>query len=167
MHLPWLQHFFNTFVRLGKMILKAIHILIALNLLLSTTGVSVFNHVCKKRGVFTGLFHIPDSCCSKKQKTKEREVYHPTSSEDSTNTPSLKKMPCCVDLFSYCKAEIFSNESGTAIYNASQSDIVAIEYQPFLDKPISLSNHKNLCFSLYENPPPDREIYLLVQSFLC
>lgn len=84
------------------MITKALHIVICLNMLFSSFGIHVFEHVCNKKGTTTGLFIKPKSCCSPKKSNchtgKDQSSHQP-------NSPSseFSKKPCCEDLTHFIK----------------------------------------------------------------
>ncbi len=144
------------------MLLRVFHITLAVILLVSTTGFSVFSHICKKRGVFVGIFHVPDSCCSKKK--RETKVF---SGKRNSAPLSINKIPCCKDAYSFFKAELQANDLNVEDKISSHDDIGFGHPFIFLEKTTLFANHKTLCFALYENPPPKVDIYIFVQSFLC
>ena len=86
------------------MIIKLLHILIATNLLISSLGVAIFEHACKKNGTTTvGFYFKPKTCCStKKSICYANKVCGADKTEGQSN--KLTKKCCCQDITHFIKA---------------------------------------------------------------
>jgi hypothetical protein len=149
------------------MILNILHIALAVNLLVSSLGVTVHEHICNIRGTTRSLFVKPESCCSKFK--KKSDLVSGCKISKTRDGMSFRKKPCCEDKSHYDKLHI----------NATSVDKISIANLP-IQIPILLclldfqfskpetTNEKLLRFSLY-NPPSilTQNIRILFQSFLC
>lgn len=149
------------------MIFKGLHILLAFNLLVSTTGLSAFEHICSKNGTTFSIFVKPDSCCSKK-KVKSCSATGCTKHK-SNHGISFNKKPCCEDKTHYKKLNVSATEQTKVIL----SEIQPIYYYPIAQISISgndfiSENEKTLKSYLYRPPPLSVDnLRVLYQSFLC
>lgn len=150
--------------------LKVLHIFMAFNVLLSSSGVTVFEHLCQMKGRTTSFFVQPKNCCQKQEIKKEfcQKSKCCKKAETTSKDPSINKKPCCED-----KAQFFKSEtSGTSFEPFAVPDFkfqplfaVAFPYVERFD--IIPLNQKILRFYLYKPPPLVSDIRVLVQSFLC
>lgn len=149
------------------MIFKVVHILLALNLFISSFGLIAFEHMCSKNGSTFSFFLKPESCCSKK-KAKSCSAKGCTT-QISNHGAVINKKPCCEDKTHYKKFSVNATE---------KSKVSLFEGQPVAYYPVfgtSLGeinfiseNEKTLRFFLYKPPPlPLCNIRVLYQSFLC
>lgn len=149
------------------MIFKGLHILLALNLLVSTAGLSAFVHTCSKNGTTFSIYLKPDSCCSK-IKSKSCSATGCTKHKSIHNV-AFNKKPCCKDETHYKKLNVSASE---------QTKVILPEIQPTFFHPIAwtilseidfiIHNEKTLRFYLYKPPPlPLDNLRVLYQSFLC
>lgn len=149
------------------MIFKGLHILLAFNLLISTIGVSAYEHICSKNGSTFSIFVKPQSCCSKK-KSKSCSA-NGCSQHKSNNSPSFNKKPCCEDKTHYKKLSVSATEQTKVIPSELQSifylpvDVISFSKIGFI-----CENEKTLKSYLYKPPPLTVDnLRVLYQSFLC
>lgn len=147
--------------------LKILHLILALNILLSSSGIMVFEHLCQMRGKKVALFVQPKSCC---QKRAQVQVSCCTKAEASTEQESLSRIPCCSDKSSFLKTDtqptlqkVMELSLAADPFGLPPSLNFAFEFA----KDILPHNQKILRFYLYKPPPRMRDIPVLVQSFLC
>ena len=146
---------------------KLLHITLVLNLLVSSTGVTVFEHICSKNGSSFAFFIKPQSCCSKKKSRSCHKSRH--IKQDKNENITLSKKPCCEDKYHFDKL----NFAGTSIEQTKSAAIQPI----FLHNPIvkgTLSSEsfvfseRSLRFNYYKPPPLNKEnIRVLYKSFIC
>lgn len=148
------------------MITKVLHIIVCLNMLFSSFGIHVFEHVCSKKGTTTGLYIKPKSCCSAKKSNCH-------INKDLSNDPSksssveFRKKPCCQDLSCFIKATTLGVKQieisfwkhlnfEKTVFTASSLDQVNV--LPFYTKIYSQHYY-----------PPDiiLDIYRLIRVFRC
>lgn len=151
------------------MIVKALHIILALNILLSSSGVTVFEHLCRMKGRTASFLFQAGSCC-KKQKTIKSPCHKTKccSKKEAARGTSIHKKPCCED-----KAQFFKTDTeGIVVQKKSLPDF---KFQPIFADPFANSQHpgvfplhpKKPRFYLYKPPLIVADIRVLVQSFLC
>jgi len=146
--------------------LKVLHIILALNLLLSSTGVTVFEHLCQMRGRTIGVFVKPHSCCA--QKETYRTSWQKSQTCQLDKTPQINRKPCCQDKSQFVKSNIQGAVQKIAlpdfhfqVFNIQPLPTLASE---LCTLPIS---QKTLRFYLYKPPPQVTDIRVFIQSFLC
>lgn len=147
--------------------LKILHLILALNILLSTSGIMVFEHLCQMRGKKVALFVQPKSCCQKR--VQVQGSCH-AKAEVANVQNSLSRIPCCSD-----KSSFFKTDTQPTLQKAAAFSLVvdALVLPPILNfafefaKTILLQNQKILRFYLYKPPSLMRDIPVLIQSFLC
>lgn len=153
------------------MILKIFHIFLAFNVLLSSSGIMVFEHLCDMKGRTIGIFIKPTDCCKKEEKTESYTKKQCCKKKNSKKGFAFAKKPCCED-----KSQQFKSN----LNSTSQQHLASMEHSclPFedLNSVFSISfhqidaifiNQKVLCFYLYKPPPQVRDIPVLVQNFRC
>ena len=146
--------------------LKVLHIILAINLLLSSTGITVFEHLCQMRGRTIGVFVKPHSCCA------QEETYQASWQKSQTchlnKAPQINRKPCCQDKSQFVKSNIQGAVQKIAL-PAFQFQVFNFQPLPTLAQelytlPIS---QKTLRFYLYKPPPQVTDIRVFIQSFLC
>ena len=147
--------------------LKILHLILALNILLSSSGIMVFEHLCQMRGKKVALFVQPKSCCQKRVQVQgsccEKE-------EIANSKESLSRIPCCSDKSSFLKTD-----TQPTLQKVMELSLVAdafilpesLNFALEFSRDILPHNQKILRFYLYKPPPRMRNIPVLVQSFLC
>lgn len=147
--------------------LKILHLILALNILLSSSGIMVFEHLCQMRGKKVALFVQPKSCCQKRVQVQgsccEKE-------EIANSKESLSRIPCCSDKSSFLKTD-----TQPTLQKVMELSLVAdafilpesLNFALEFSRDILPHNQKILRFYLYKPPPRMRDIPVLVQSFLC
>lgn len=149
--------------------LRALHIILAIQVLFSSTGVVIFEHVCQKKGSTTALFEKSRNCCLPLEYTK-----HPCQkskccqAKEINSGTSVSKKPCCEDQSQFLKL----GTENTAFKTFTFADLhlqpvwvtaaLAVEH---LD--VNPFNQKTLRFYLYKPPPVVTDLRVLMQSFLC
>jgi hypothetical protein len=139
---------------------QLLHLILALNILLSSSGIMVFEHLCQMRGKTVTYFVKSKSCCAQKLQRKECKTAHSSS--------SFSRIPCCKD-----KSAFVKNDPNATLQKINLfSVLVPLCLSPTIALPdfgaafIPL-HHKVLRFYLYKPPPQMRDILVFVQSFLC
>lgn len=147
--------------------LKILHLILALNILLSSSGIMVFEHLCQMRGKKIALFVQPKSCCQKRLQVQGSCC----EKEEIANTKeSLSRIPCCSDKSSFLKTDTQPTLQKILEFRlVADSFILALNLNPELEfaRDILPHNQKILRFYLYKPPPRMRDIPVLVQSFRC
>jgi hypothetical protein len=151
------------------MMVKALHIILALNILLSSSGITVFEHLCRMKGRTASFLFQAGSCC-KKQKTAKSSCHKTKccSKKEAPQGPRIHKKPCCEDKTQFLKTAT----QGTAVQPKSLPDskFHALFADAFVHTPGSGAipiHQKNIHFYLYKPPLIVADIRVLVQSFLC
>ena len=152
------------------MFLKVVHIFLAINLLASSMGVTVFEHLCQMKGRTITLFSKAESCCKKKEHTAT--VCKKTScceKKKATQGVTIKKKPCCEDKSQLVKAD-YEGSFQKTVKSADNFDPLSIPpvFVAFSTEKTTFSiTLKLLRFYLYKPPPRQGDIRVLIQSFLC
>lgn len=148
-----------------------LHILLAFNLLTSSVGVSIFEHICQKNGTTVAFFFKSNSCCTQKKKKccSASKASLCATKDVAIKGQNIKKKPCCEDKTHYKKLNTNASEIAKVIF----SDIQPVFYNPIVGVSYDLNdmvkeNEKTLRFYLYKPPPlPVDNLRVLYQSFLC
>lgn len=146
---------------------KSLHIILAINLFISSFGLMTFEHICSKNGTTLSFFIKSEGCCAKK-KVKSCSVTGCTLHK-SNHGLSFEKKPCCEDKTHYKKLNLSAIELTKVILTEVQS----IYYLPvaeisFNENNFNSENEKTLKLFLYKPPPlPVDNLRVLYQSFLC
>jgi hypothetical protein len=148
------------------MLLRCLHLFIALNLLISSTGLNVYEHLCRMKGNSISIFAKADGCCSKK---KNKTSCAPVA----TTQQGLKKKSCCEERSHYIKSALQGTSSFSQASHSPTLPILDVVPQaiPLLFASFTPSfapfSPKIIRFWLYTPPRPKRDICVLVQTFLC
>lgn len=147
--------------------LKILHLILALNILLSSSGVMVFEHLCQMRGKKIALFVQPKSCC---QKRAQVQSSYCKKQEGSNMEESLSRIPCCSDKSTFLKTNTQPTLQKVVEFSLVADSFVlptSLDFAFEFSRDILPHNQKILRFYLYKPPPRMRDIPVLVQSFLC
>ncbi len=149
------------------MIKKVLHILLALNLFISSLGLMAYEHICSINGTSYSFLLKPDSCCSKK-KTYKCAAAGCTQHKSSQGI-AINKKPCCEDKTHYNKLNVSATEISKVVFSETQPVFyMPIVYASFDQNDKINENEKTLRFYLYKPPPlPVENLRVLYQSFLC
>ena len=140
-----------------KILFRTFNVMMAVVVLLSSTGFGLVEHSCTVRGKQTSLHKNGTACCGKNQ-------------QQSTNhqKTTIKKSKCCSEDEKYENVE----------YSSSASQLVAKFTQNALDwaKTTVITFAKTIVETILENisssnkssavPPSGREILAFIQSYL-
>ncbi len=149
------------------MVKKALHIFLAMHLLISSIGLPVYEHICQKNGSTFSLFIESNNCCSKSNIKSPKRSCGFRKTDDSS--AKITKKPCCEDKITYNKLEVISKDLMVDVspvkelLTSTLNEYFTINYLPQI--PIE---QKSLGFHLYKPPPIHRvQFTILYQSFLC
>ncbi|MEP1096031.1 MAG: hypothetical protein ABJG78_13035 [Cyclobacteriaceae bacterium] len=123
---------------------KIVNTLLAITLLIATTGVTLNKHYCMGRVKSVAVFHHAENCMG-----------------DNLIDP----MPCCEDVSEQLKVEHLTKASFDFESSPSLYQLAIISYFVLDQDLISVEKDKPK-FQNYSPPPPDRDIPVLIQSFL-
>lgn len=146
--------------------LKILHLILVLNVLLSSTGVTVFEHLCQMKGRTIGAFVKPHSCCA--QKETYRTSWQKSQTCQLDKAPQINRKPCCQDKSQFLKSDIKGATQKIALpafhfqafdFQALPARALALDFAPI--------SQKTLRFYLYKPPPQVTDIRVFIQSFLC
>ncbi len=149
------------------MLLRCLHLFIALNLLISSTGLNVYEHFCRMKGNSVSIFAKPSGCCSKKNNNA------PCTTTPTTTQQGFKKKPCCEERSHYIKSTIQGSNSFSNTSHSPTPPILDVVPQAMCDLHLAFTSSfapfcpKILRFWLYTPPLPKRDICVLVQTFRC
>jgi len=149
------------------MILNILHIALAVNLLVSSLGVTVHEHICNIRGTTRSLFVKPESCCSKfKKKSCPIAGCKISKTHDGM---SFRKKPCCEDKSHYDKLHVNAiSAEKIGIADLQNQTPILRELSNIQFRKSEPTNEKLIRYSLYDPPPIlTQNIRILYQSFLC
>lgn len=141
-----LHNHWDYFTYLCNVILlrKIVNTFLAITLLIATTGVTLNKHYCMGRVKSVAIFHHAENCMG-------NDLVDP--------------MPCCEDVSEELKVEHLTKASFGFESSASLYQLAVITYFVLDQDLISVEKDK-LEFQNYTPPPPDRDIPVLIQSFL-
>jgi hypothetical protein len=149
------------------MLSRLLHIILALNVLISSMGVMGFEHLCKLRGRSVSFVIPPKSCC-KKAKHAQEQCAAPSTASVGLPGFFYRDTPCCADFSKFFKADT----QGT-VYQDLSAPVPAMQailpqaHYFFAEHDLLPHNQKILRFYLYKPPPLTEDIRVLIQSFLC
>ncbi len=151
------------------MLLKALHILLIVNVLLSSTGMPLFEHLCLKKGRTAFIYIKPKSCCYKTETAKSScKKSTCCKSKQKTKKFGIHQKPCCNDKITYLKADTDGRLSKNFSIFDLKAQVLVVNLVPFaLISDFVQINQKILRFILYKPPPTVTDIRVLVQSFRC
>lgn len=145
--------------------LRVLHLMLAFNIFLSSSGIMVFEHLCQMRGKKIAYFIQPKSCC---QKRVQFETSCCAKEEVASAQESLSRTPCCKDKSAFFKTDPNSSIQKIIDFSAFTPAILPQVLNPALAIVDFLPhNQKILRFYLYKPPPRSRDIPVFVQSFRC
>ena len=146
--------------------LRILHIILAINLLLSSTGVTVFEHLCQMKGKSVSVFLKPNGCC--KQKQSYKTLCQGTRDCKLDNGQQITRKPCCQDKSQFVKSNMDGALQKIALpdFYFQVFNIQSIP-QIVLKLDIIPNSQKTLRFCLYKPPPQVTDIRVFIQSFLC
>lgn len=147
--------------------LKILHLILALNILLSSSGIMVFEHLCQMRGKKVALFVQPKSCCQKRVQVQGSCC---AKAEVANTQESLSRIPCCSDKSSFLKTDTQPSLQKVVTLSFVVDAFIlppSLNFAVEIANDILPHNQKILRFYLYKPPPLLRDIPVLVQSFLC
>lgn len=140
----------------------------ALHVLLSSTGVTVFEHLCQMKGKTVSIFTQPKGCCKHIILKKDLCEKEGCSLAETKPHITLSKKPCCQD-----KTQLLKSNIDGAIQKIALPDFnfQAIDFQELPSLVLNLNiiptSQKALRFYLYKPPPKVTDIRVFIQSFLC
>ncbi len=149
------------------MLLKVLHIVLSLSLLVSSMGITAYEHICSLKGTTFSLFVKPKSCCSKKKATSKGTPL--CTKHSNTAESTIQRKPCCEDKSSYAKLNVSATSVDKSVLSTDKSciDNVSIP-ETFRSKQSGIFNEKTFCTFFYKPPPVRRDnLRVLYQSFLC
>jgi len=158
------------------MLLKFLHIVLSFQLMVSSVGVTVFEHMCSKNGSSFALFKKPENCCSKKKskaccnRNKSKTCSLPSVGKNKKEgTNSINNIPCCQDIAHHAKLNISAPSWDKVIFNTQKTLFFSankVFYFPQTD--VQTTNEKTIKFHLYHPPPLLKgNLRVIYQSFLC
>ncbi|WP_373549417.1 hypothetical protein [Haliscomenobacter sp.] len=148
---------------------KLLHLILAINVLFSSTGITVFEHLCQMKGKTVSVFTKPKACC-KRVKTDRDKCQKDCCSASKTQQQgdAFSKKNCCQD-----KSQLFKSNIDGALQKIALPDlnVQIVDFEPlpfalFSFEVIPISQ-KALRFYLYKPPPKVTDIRVFIQSFLC
>jgi hypothetical protein len=146
--------------------LKVLHLILALNILLSSTGLTVFEHLCQMKGRTIGVFVKPHGCCAKKR--TYQSSWQKAKTCHLNKAPQINRKPCCQDKSQFVKSNIQGSVQKIAL---TDFHFDFFNFQPLPTQALSSHNvpisQKTLRFYLYKPPPQVTDIRVFIQSFLC
>ena len=148
---------------------KILHLILAINVLFSSTGITVFEHLCQMKGRTVSVFTKPKACC-KRVKTEEDKCQKDccTALKTLQQGTALSKKSCCQDKTQLLKSNIDGSIQKIALpdLHVQIVDFEALPFALFSLEVIPISQ-KALRFYLYKPPPKVTDIRVFIQSFLC
>ena len=139
---------------------KVAAIFLMLTVLISSIGVSVNTHICKKEGVIKSYFVDFGECVCELEETPSHKCCHVQPTEKT------EQKGCCQDETAFFQLDF---DYVTQIENISlNSDLLftsAFIYKVFT--PLNIKENTNIIeYNHYSPPIPDRDIPVFIQSFL-
>ncbi len=155
------------YIWLMNMLIKVLHIVLSLNLLVSSMGITAYEHICSLKGTTFSLFVKPKSCCSKKKNKSNGTTL--CTKHSNTAESTIKRKPCCEDKSSYAKLSVSATSIDKIVFSDSKSYIDHASIPAtFSWKHSGILNEKTFRTFFYKPPPVRRDnLRVLYQSFLC
>lgn len=150
-----------------KGMFKFMHIILAFNVLLSTSGITVFEHLCQMKGKTVSVFAQPKGCCASK-KMVQGSCQKKECNLKGHQHHSLSKKPCCEDKSHLLKSTSEGTTQLKFLFDY-HFDLITVNSPNFVvwSGAITPTSQKALRFYLYKPPPVATDIRVFIQSFLC
>lgn len=149
------------------MTIRLLHILIAINLMVSSLGVPVYEHACRKNGTTkVGFYFKPKSCCS----TKKSICYANKVCNDNKNkgqSSKLSKKACCEDISHFIKATTLGiKQIGVSLWKQlnHEKSISSITTFGLVN---TFSFTTRISFQFYHPPQIIKDIIQMIRVYRC
>lgn len=149
--------------------LRSLHILIIFNIIISSNGIMIFEHICKKQGISAAVFTKPKSCCGKKHKTV-KNVQTPLNCKHALCAfdESLTKTPCCRDSISFAKETLNWIAGNYQKLKPAGFHKIWIPLMPAQKNIEIIVCQKWIAHRMYKPPPPAKgKLFELIHSYRC
>lgn len=148
------------------MIIRILHLLIATNLLVSSVGIPIYEHICKRKGTTASFYLRAKSCCSTKKSNCHKNI---SSKPHNTKKTSgeFSKNPCCKDLTHFIKvATLGVKQIGNSFWNNIQ--FLKSEFALVISGlSNTFSSHFNNYYKGYHPPNIIQDIYRMILVIRC
>ena len=142
---------------------KAFHIILALKLLISTTGIGVFVHYCQNDGAIASLL-VKATCSCQESKDTSDDLASCCSAD--SNECDADKDNCCSDEMEYVKNDI---EHPRSVYITPSENTDQLQSLPVFINTTTDRTHEKLTTIYYtsKSPPNQVPLWLRYESILC
>ncbi|HRI01564.1 MAG TPA: hypothetical protein PK006_10970 [Saprospiraceae bacterium] len=140
--------------------MRLLSIGLAVLILLSGTGLSLFKHVCSSKGTSYGIYTSAEHCCSKQKKCSSSDLNH------QHQGPSISKTPCCSDESYFAKSNLFF-QSLILHFKVQATDWNEIKFTLFEFQDQYQSSSHILPSLLIHAPPNKQDLLSWMQQFRC
>jgi hypothetical protein len=146
-------------------VIRSLHILLIFNILISTYGIPVYEHHCKRLGSQFAFYLIPKSCCSGKK--KPCHVIKEITERPSKIACQFTKAPCCKDKTSFIKNK---TDAAQGNLNKCIKNFYLVKHifnSPLLTQSNSIAYNSKKFVPYYDPPPVLKDILLMYRVYRC
>ena len=149
------------------MVLKLLHIIIIINILISSSGITVFEHICNKKGVTTSFFLKPKSCCSAKKSNCHSTKNNNSSNPNKNPFAEFSRKPCCQDRTLFIKGNTLGIKQICISFWKQVVFEKSLPIVPFFYFVNKILFNSGISFQNYSSPKIILEIYKMIRTYRC
>lgn len=148
------------------MIRSFLHILLSLQLLVSTAGIGLFVHVCENDGVLISFFTQPQCSCAESEESCSLDATCCAQGNEKSDCDSSKS-DCCSDFFELLKAETDFPRIQIAVQSDSEQEFMVSDAAAFGFANSLPCVDQKIPFNSLKAPPSGEKLWLLHEAILC
>ncbi len=135
-------------------------------MLISSSGVTIFEHICNRKGVTTSFFLKPKTCCSAKKSN-----CHSTKNFRSHHTKNLlaefSRKPCCQDRTHFIEGSTLGIKQIGISFWKQLVFKKSLPLVPIFCFDSKISFNSRISFQHYNPPQIIFEIYKVIRTYRC
>lgn len=148
------------------MIINILHIIVAFNVLLSSFGLFINEHICKMKGTSISYYFKGKTCCSSKKRICHFS-HKIAKIKEKSGGHQFSKSPCCQDKSHFEKINLQGTHLGSkSIWKNLQFEKHLYPLTKWILE-FNSSVSKNLSQYFYKSPPHCLKLYRLIQVIRC
>lgn len=135
-------------------------------MLISSSGVTIFEHICNKKGVTISFYLKPKTCCSSK-KSNCHSTENFRSHHAKNLRPEFSRKPCCQDRTHFIEGSTLGiKQIGISFWKQLVFE-KSLPLVPIFCFVCKSSFNSRISFQLYNPPQIIFEIYKVIRSYRC
>ncbi|TVR82037.1 MAG: hypothetical protein EA409_05710 [Saprospirales bacterium] len=143
------------------------HILLSLQVLVSTTGIGMHIHVCENDGVLVSLFSQPQCSCADSDESCSLDAACCAVDGDMASGCESPGSDCCSDYYELLKAEEDFPRIQIAPMSDNEVDLMLAAAASSSPTFSQASVKQDISFSSLKAPPAVGKLWLIHEAILC